>query len=161
MEHYPNFFKKSAKAYYYLVLLGGFLKSPLLLACRLFWGWQFMQGGLEKLGHVEEFSSLLQSLNIPLPLASAYLVCYTELIGGVCLMIGLASRLVSIPLAITMIVAYATVHIEGLKAIFNDPNLFISQAPFNFLLISLFVLAFGPGRFSVDYILEKWLFQTA
>lgn len=161
MINYQKFFRRVEKAYYYFVRFGGLLKSPLLLACRLFWGWQFWQGGLEKLRHIDDFASFLHSLNFPAPLFNAYLASYTETIGGFCLMIGFASRLVSIPLAITMITAYFTVHTESIKAILSNPDLFVSQAPFNFLLICLFVLAFGPGRFSVDYLLEKWLFQTA
>lgn len=153
--------RKIKRLYHYLVLFGGLLKSPVLLLCRLYWGWLFFHAGLDKLRHNDVFAEFLSSLHFPFPLFQAYIAGGIECIGGLCLMAGLASRLVAIPLAIVMLTAYSTVHSESLRAIFNDPSLFVAEAPFNFLLTTLIVLAFGPGRFSLDYLLEKWVFRTA
>ena len=65
------------------------------------------------------------------------------------------SRLVSIPLLIDMCVAYLTAHIDALKNLLIDPDQFISATPFNFLLVTLIVLAFGPGKFSIDYAIAR------
>ncbi len=121
----------------------------------------FFDSGHTKLLNIEHFADSLQSMSFPFPVFQAYLAGLTELIGGLCLMLGFASRLVSIPLAIVMLMAYFTVHIESLKSLFTNPSLFVAKAPFNFLLTTLIILAFGPGRFSVDYLLEKMFFKKA
>ena len=59
------------------------------------------------------------------------------------------------PLIFTMIVAYATAESEALHAVFSDPNKFLSADPFLFLLASLIVLAFGPGKLSLDALFFK------
>jgi len=66
-------------------------------------------GGLGISGATEFF----QSLNIPHPAFSAVFVGCTELLGGLCLIVGFLTRLVSIPLAITMITAILTAHRDG------------------------------------------------
>lgn len=153
--------KKLIKTYEYFVAWASMLKSPILLLCRLYWGWLFMEAGLHKLQDIDSFAESLNNYHLPLVYLNAYLAAYSELIGGILLIIGFASRLAAIPLAIVMLTAYSTVHVDALKNIFNTPSEFVSQAPFNFLLTTLIVLAFGPGRFSVDYLLERWVFRTA
>jgi putative oxidoreductase len=149
------------KAYQGVIFLGGLLKSPILLLCRLYWGWLFMAAGWEKLHNISHFVTILDRYDLPFSLVLAYLAAGTECMGGLCLILGFASRLVAIPLIITMITAYLTVHAEAVHAILQKPSAFVAQAPFNFLLTALIVLAFGPGRFSIDYIIEKWLFSKA
>lgn len=146
------------KGYETLVFLGGLLKSPLLLFCRLYWGGLFMAAGWEKLGDISHFAQLLDSYHILLPHFMAYVAALAEFIGGVCFILGFASRLAAIPLIITMITAYFTVNIASLHALFYKPSVFVADAPFNFLLASLLVLAFGPGRFSLDFLIERYLF---
>lgn len=153
--------KSLTKAYQALIYFGGFLKSPLLLLCRLYWGWLFMQAGWGKLQDISHLADSLTQFHFPAPTFFAYLAAYTEFLGGICLLVGFASRLAAIPLIITMLTAYATVHREALQALFSQPSLFVAEHAFNFLLACLLVLAFGPGRFSVDYMLEKWLFNRA
>lgn len=153
--------KTLTKAYQALIFFGGFLKSPILLLCRLYWGGLFVVAGWEKLGNISHFAQLLETYQFPASTTMAYLAAGTEFFGGLCLVLGFASRLMAIPLIITMFTAYLTVHTEALHTIFQKPSLFVAEAPFNFLLTSLLVLAFGPGRFSIDYMLEKWLFSRA
>lgn len=146
------------KAYLTLILLGSLLQSPVLLLCRLYWGGLFMLGGWEKLNNISHFITLLKSYHFIFPEFMSYLAVLTEFIGGMLLIIGFASRLVSVPLIITMLTAYATVHIASLYVFFQTPSVFVAESPFNFLLTALLVLAFGPGYFSVDYLLERKLF---
>ena len=68
-----------------------------------------------------------------------------------------------------MIVAYLTAEWETVQAIFAvtvrdganvwtpDTSKFTEATPFLFLLACLIVLAFGPGVFSIDYLLARWL----
>jgi putative oxidoreductase len=57
-----------------------------------------------------------------------------------------------VPLIGVMLVAYATAEREALHAIFSDTDKFVSATPFLFLLASVIVLAFGPGKLSLDYL---------
>src|SRR5688572_10362373 len=126
------------------------LQSPLLLVIRLYWGWSFAQTGWGKLLHLDRTAGFFESLNIPAPKLSALLAGGTECLGGILLALGLFARPASIPLIFTMLVAYGTADREGVMAITSDPDKFVTAAPFLFLLASLFVLAFGPGKLSFD-----------
>jgi putative oxidoreductase len=56
-----------------------------------------------------------------------------------------------------MTVAYVTADFEAVSSIFSDPDKFLKADPFPFLLTALIVFAFGPGRFSVDALLNwRW-----
>ncbi len=134
---------------------GDFLKDYLLLAMRLYWGWNFFISGWGKFGKIDLVQDFFGSLHIPFPLFNAYLVASVELVGGLCLIVGFASRWVSIPLAITMIVALFTAHLSESSAVFENPQRLISQLPFNYLLTSLIVLCFGPGKISIDHIISE------
>jgi len=142
-----------------LIFLGSLIQSPLLLVCRLYWGALFIAAGFAKLQDVTPFAEYLDSIHFVYPTVQAYLAGLTEFLGGFCLMVGFASRLVAIPLATVMITAYSTAHVEAVKVFFSDPSQVVAQAPFNFLLVTLLVLAFGPGIFSVDYFLKRRYFN--
>jgi len=133
----------------------GFLQSPLLLVLRVFWGWQFVQTGWGKLMHLERTAGYFSDLGIPAPHLNAFMAGGTECLGGCLLVLGLWARLASVPLIATMLVAYATAEKEALAAIASNPDKFTSAAPFLFLLTALIVLAFGPGIFSVDRLLNR------
>jgi putative oxidoreductase len=128
----------------------GWLQSPLLLAIRLYWGWSFFQTGWGKLMNLQRTTEFFSSLNLPLPRVNAILAGSTECAGGLLLLIGFATRLISLPLMFTMLVAYATADNEALRAIVSDPDKFTSAAPFLFLFASLLLFVFGPGKLSVD-----------
>lgn len=138
-----------------IIRAGEAFQSYLLLAMRLYWGYQFYLAGMSKLGGLQKFAQFLQSLGIPFAEANSQVVAYVEAGGGILLMVGLASRLVSIPLTAVLCTAYATAHRDSLMTLFQDPSIFISQPPFNFLIMCLCVFAFGPGKFSLDYLLER------
>lgn len=135
--------------------VANFLQSPLLLGIRLYWGWQFAQTGWGKLTHLERTAGYFESLNIPLPKVNAIMAGGTECVGGGLLALGLLARPASVPLIFTMLVAYWTADREALMAIGSDPDKFVTAAPFLFLLASLVVLAFGPGKLSLDALLGK------
>ena len=142
-------------AYQRLIKAASYLPSPLLLAVRLYWGWQFFQTGKGKLMNHEKVAGFFQSLHIPFPSFNSWLAGSTECIGGLLLLLGLASRLVSLPLIFLLTIAYVTAESEALKNIFSDPDKFVTATPFLFLMACLMVLAFGPGKFSGDWLLSK------
>ncbi len=147
----------NSRFYDKLVQYSNLLQNPLLLFLRLYWGVAFAFAGWGKLSNIEPVIGAFTDLSIPLPNVNAYLVGGTEFFGGIFLVLGLLSRLMSIPLAFTMIVAYSVAHTAELVQFFSNPQAFIGASPLTFLLVSLIVLAFGPGKYALDYLfgLEK------
>ena len=144
------------RAYELLVMVGNFLQAPLLFVLRVFFFWQLFLAGKGKLLNIERTAEFFGSLNIPMPLFNAYLASATECFGGLLLVVGLASRLVAIPVAFTMIVAYVTADYEAVASLFSDPDKFVAAAPFPYLLTALLVLAFGPGAISIDALIKRF-----
>ena len=135
--------------------LASLLKSPFLLAIRLYWGWQLVQSGWGKLHHLDRVTEFFSSLNLPAPAFTAHFVSSLELIGGIALILGLASRLFGLMLTVNMLVAYWTADRDALTAFFSDPGKFYNADPYTFLFAALMVLIFGAGLFSLDALLEK------
>ena len=133
------------------------LQSPMLLAVRLYWGYQFAQTGWGKLHHLARITDFFTSLGIPFPGLNAHFVSGLEFVGGILLMLGLMSRPVALLLAGNMFVAYLTADREALLAIFSDPGKFYVADPYTFLFASIMVLVFGPGWFAIDTIIRRRL----
>lgn len=131
------------------------LRSPLLLLLRLIFGWGLFQTGKGKLENIDRFIDFLARLHIPMPQASAWFVASLECIGGLLLILGLAARLIAIPLTINFIVAFMTADRDAVVNFFKDQEAFTNAAPFLYLLVSLIVLAFGPGLFSIDALIGR------
>jgi putative oxidoreductase len=139
--------------YRLLIRAGSSLQSPFLLAVRLYWGWQFMQTGWGKLTDIGKVIGFFTDLGIRAPALNAYFVSGLELGGGALLILGFGSRLIALPLVIDMLVAYITADREALFSIFSNPDKFTAAAPYTFLIASLIVLIFGPGKISADALL--------
>jgi putative oxidoreductase len=131
------------------------LQSPMLLAVRLYWGFQFAQTGWGKLHHLDKITAFFASLNIPLPGLNAPFIATLEFAGGILLGVGLLSRPIAFLLVCNMFVAYWTADREALTSIFSDPGKFYVADPYTFLFASLMVLIFGAGLFSVDTLIAK------
>jgi putative oxidoreductase len=131
------------------------LQSPLLLLVRLYWGWQFAQSGWGRLHHVPQATQFFASLHIPFPAANVVFISSLEFVGGILLILGLASRFIGLLLACDMIVAYLTADPEALHSIFSDPGKFYNADPYTFLFASVLILIFGPGRFALDWVLTR------
>jgi peptide-methionine (S)-S-oxide reductase len=84
-------------------------------------------------------------------------VAGVEMIGGALLFIGLASRLTALVLSGNMFVAYLTASPEALKSF----DAFVADAAFPFFLVSLIVLLWGPGVFSVDWLIRRKFFKVS
>jgi putative oxidoreductase len=145
--------KKLYNLFFYYVAFG---QSPFLLFVRLYWGYQLIQSGWGKLHHLGKVTEFFTSLNLPMPAQTAVAISCLEFFGGIFLAIGLLSRLTSFALTINLIVAYITADREALFSIFSDPDKFYAAAPYTFLVASVIVLLFGPGKFAVDTALNRW-----
>ena len=86
----------------------------------------------------------MAGMGIPAPLA--YLAAFTELAGGVALILGVFSRIASLGLAITMVVAMVMVHLPNGFFLGAKPGIEYNLALFT---MSLAVLFAGPGRFAL------------
>jgi putative oxidoreductase len=142
---------------YRMFLAGvGSLQSPFLLLVRLYWGWQLMQTGWGKVNNIDKVVGFFTNLGIPAPAANAHFIAWLEFLGGVLLALGLGSRLIALPLTIDMLVAYVVADREALFSALSDPDKLYAAAPYTFLVASLIVLIFGPGRFSLDALIGVW-----
>jgi putative oxidoreductase len=134
-----------------------YLRSPFLLAVRLYWGWQLIQSGWGKLHHLQNVTEYFTTLNLPMPAQMAVAISCLEFFGGIFLAAGLLSRLTALVLTVNMIMAYVTGDREALQSIFSDPDKFYAAAPYVFLIASLIILIFGPGKLCLDTLLERLL----
>jgi putative oxidoreductase len=144
--------------YELLIRAGSNLQSFILLIFRLAFGWELVESGWRHLHDVQAMAARFESWGIPHPHANVYISGTTEMVGGALLMLGLASRLICVPLIVNFIVAYLTASRGTVQGFFhNDPANFIDDAAFPFLITAILVLAFGPGKISVDAWLKRRL----
>lgn len=131
------------------------LQNPLLLAIRLYWGWQFAQDGWGKFTHLARVANYFGTLHLPVPYATAMLVSMIELIGGILLALGLASRLTSLVLFVNMTVAYLAAPDDrvNFSHILSNPSDFYNATPYTYWFAALIILIFGAGLFSVDTVI--------
>jgi putative oxidoreductase len=133
------------------------LQSPFLLLVRLYWGWQLIESGWGKLHNLDRVTQFFGSLNLPMPAQMAVFIACVEFFGGIFFALGLFSRMTSLVLTINLIMAYVTADREALFSVFSDPDKFYAAAPYTFLVASVIVLIFGPGKFCVDYLLRRFV----
>jgi putative oxidoreductase len=134
------------------------LQSPLLLAIRLYWGWQFTESGIGHLRNMDSFVQFMTENHVPAPWLNAHFVAGLETCGGILLALGLGSRLIAIPLAINMLVAFITTSDrDNLLAAFTEhAEDFYKALPFTYLFVAVLILIFGPGKFSLDTLIRRY-----
>ena len=124
------------------------------LAFRLILAFTFYGTAREKIYHFNGVVDWFRDgLQLPLPLLQAYLATGTEALGVILLGLGLATRLISLPLMVVMLVAIFTVHWHnGFSCGKNGYEL-----PFYFFFMLLSLLLQGPGRLSLDHLVASKL----
>lgn len=131
--------------------------APLLT--RLVVGQAFYLTGSGKWAHFDNTVTFFTELGIPFPQANAAFVATLELVGGVCLIVGLLTRLMSAGLASTMVVALLTADkqrfVESWSTASDISPTDISS--FVFLLFFLWLALYGPGPVSLDALVARWL----
>lgn len=156
---FTNPFLHAIQAFYgFFIRIGDNLQSLFLLYMRLTWGHQFILTGMDKLYEIEKKAQLFTALNISHSYFNPYLVGWAEVLGGYCLLFGLASRLAAIPLSIIMLGALRAAHspdISNFQFLFAPLSL-VHQTPYPFLITCFMVFIFGPGRISIDGWLKRW-----
>lgn len=131
------------------------LQSPFLLVVRLYWGWQLSQNGWAKLHNLPHVTEFFSSLGLPAPAFTATFVSTFEFVAGILLALGLLSRIAALGVVIDMFVAYWAGDKASLLAFFSDPDKFSSAAPFIFFFVGLIILIVGPGKLSLDTLLDR------
>lgn len=117
-----------------------------LLGVRLVVGLGLAQAGLGKWLHFDRTAAFFGGLGLPLPALQVVLAASTELAGGLLLAAGVATRVTTLPLVFTMLVAYATAHLDAWGSI----EAFAGAPPFPYLAGALLVLFAGPGALALE-----------
>jgi putative oxidoreductase len=114
-------------------------------------GWVFVQSGWGKLHNLSKVIEYFSSLGIPAPQLQAPFVASVELVGGLFILAGLFTRVVSVPLSVSMVVALLTAKSGDIS---SASDLF-GTVEFLYLLVLGFLAAFGAGALSLDRILVR------
>jgi putative oxidoreductase len=123
------------------------------LAMRLVFGYFWLETGLGKLHNLAGFTERFADWGIPFPHLSAALSAATDCVGGTLLMVGLFTRLVTIPMIVNMIVAIAVVAIKPV----TDLDDFVELNEVLYILVLFWLMMAGPGRVSLDTLVARAL----
>ncbi|MBI2721615.1 MAG: DoxX family protein [Bacteroidetes bacterium] len=127
------------------------LQHIALLFLRLILAYGFWGPAKTKWADINSVAEWFGSMGIPAPAFNAYLAASTEMAGVFLLILGLGTRIISIPLIITMLVAIKTVHWQnGFSAGDNG-----YEIPLYYMLMLFVLLSFGAGKISVDYLIKR------
>jgi putative oxidoreductase len=120
---------------------------------RLAVGLVFMSTGWGKVHNLEKVTHFFQELGIPAASVQAPFVSYLELVGGTCVVLGLATRLFSVPLMFSMLVAILTAKRADLHGLFD----LVGFDEFTYLSILAMLVILGPGKVSLDTLVARRL----
>lgn len=121
------------------------------LALRLAVGVVLAYHGWLKLSDVSGFAGFVDSLGVPAPELMAYVVTYLEFLGGIALIVGLATRYVSALFVVEMLFTISLVKVDvGLIAPEGGPG---AELDILILAIALSFVLTGARKWSVDALL--------
>jgi putative oxidoreductase len=140
-------------------------RSTILIRCMA--GGVFLWEGILKFVYVNQGVGRFTKLGIPAPVPMADFVAVLEIVGGLLLISGLLTRLISIPFIIEMIVAMLSTKMAlylgtsplplppsppqiGIWAVLHEIRSEYAQ-----IMSVLFLLVAGPGPWSLDAILVR------
>ncbi|MFL6183193.1 MAG: DoxX family protein [Actinomycetes bacterium] len=140
-------------------------RSVLLL--RLMVGGVFFWEGVLKFVYVNQGLGRFTKLALPFPAFTADFVGCLEIVGGLLFLSGLLTRLIAIPFIIEMIVAMLSTKISlylgtsplplpaappqiGFWAVLHEIRSEYAQ-----IMVALYLLINGPGKWSIDTLLDK------
>jgi putative oxidoreductase len=118
--------------------------APLL--GRLAVGLLFCSTGWGKVHSLDKVTMFFQSLGIPAPGLNAVVVGYSELVCGSLLVVGLLTRLATVPLIVSMIVAILTAKRSELHGILD----LVGFDEFTYLVVLVMIAIIGPGAVALD-----------
>lgn len=143
------------------------------LIMRIVMGWEFFEAGREKLYGENWFGGIQDQFPFPFSHIPANIsweiATWFELIGALCLWLGLFTRFFAFQLLFLTFVATAAVHWPDMWTMWGDllKGYSISdnghgnfKLPLLFIVMLLPLIFNGPGKLSVDHLLSKY-FKTA
>lgn len=123
-----------------------------LTVLRVVLGVVFIAHGAQKFSQgIPGVTQGFAGMGVPFAEVAAPLVAGLELIGGALLVLGVATRVIAVLLAVDMVVAGALAHLPA--------GFFSQDGGFEYVLVlaagSLAVALTGPGRYSVDAVVVR------
>jgi len=125
--------------------------GPIL--ARLCVGITFIGTGWGKLHSLDNVTKFFTELHIPAPALQAAFVSGVEFFGGILIILGLLTRLSSVMLAATMVVAILTAKLADI----HDVNDLASSTEFAYLAIFAWLAVAGPGALSLDALIGRFV----
>lgn len=139
------------------------------LPVRLIIGYGFLDHGLAKLAKgPDKFVMIVDAIGVPMPHFMAWSAIWVEVLGGIAMMLGAFVTVISFPMAVVLLVALFSVHIQfGFTSIklmavtaegpqFGPPGI---EADLLYLAGLASLLLSGPGPLAIDNWLRKRLHQ--
>jgi putative oxidoreductase len=131
-------------------------KADAVILIRLAVGIIFLSEGVQKFLFPDQIGAgRFAKIGLPSPEILGPFVGSVEIVCGVMLLLGLATRFAAVPLIIIMLVAIASTKIP----IFFDKGFWSmaheSRTDFSLLLSSIFLVIVGGGKMSMDSRLDK------
>ena len=120
---------------------------------RLVFGYFWLETGIAKVHNLDGFTPRFIGWHIPHPAFNAALSAWTELLGGLLIMLGLFTRIVCIPMIVNMAVAVTLVVSANLMGL-DD---YVEADEVVYGLIFFWLLVAGPGKVSLDTWVARWL----
>jgi putative oxidoreductase len=117
---------------------------------RLTLGLVFIGTGWGKLHDLDKVTSFFTELGIPAPGANALLAASAEFGCGLLLLAGLFSRLASLPLIVTMIVAILTAKRPDLHGLTD----LVGFEEWSYVVLASWIAVAGPGPLSLDNLVR-------
>ena len=126
--------------------LRGKAVSTILLLIRLFFGGLFFLHGIDKMQNFSELSPTFPSVLGFGSYTTLMVAIFCEFACSMFLMSGLLTRVILLPMILSMAVAFFDVH-DG----------FMPEGELSLIYLIVFFGLFlcGPGRYSVDYLIDK------
>ena len=120
--------------------------SFLLLALRVFFGILFLTHGLDKLMNFNTLSNTYPSVLGLGGYTTLMITIFAEFCCSLFLITGLLERILVVPMIIAMAVAFFDVH-----------DAMMPEGELSLIYLIMFFILFitGPGRFSIDYVIDS------
>ena len=120
--------------------------SLLLLALRVFFGILFLTHGLDKLMNFNTLSNTYPSVLGLGGYTTLMITIFAEFCCSLFLITGLLERILVVPMIIAMAVAFFDVH-----------DAMMPEGELSLIYLIMFFILFitGPGKFSIDYVIDS------
>jgi len=121
------------------------------LIARLSIGWVFVATGWGKLHNLQGIIDYFTQLGIPYPQYQAPFASANEFVCGLLVLVGLATRIASIPLIIVMFVAIKTAQWGNIDSLSS----FFGLTEWAYVAIFAWLAIAGPGPVSLDRLIAS------